>query len=259
MNRLAEKTQQLKQQQRSGLVCYFTAGDPDYAQSLNLLQQLGAAGADIIEIGMPFSDPVADGEVIQAAHLRALAAGQNLAKTLLLVQQIREVDQTTPIVLMGYLNPIMQYGFEKFAQDCAGIVDGVLVVDLPVRSHLGLAEALAAQSVHCIRLSAPSTDDQKLAEIAQSASGFLYHVAENAVTGGELHLAPLIEKLQHIRPHFDIPVAVGFGIKNEQQVRAVAQHADLVVVGSVLVNCFFEHGVEATLTRVRGFAAALLD
>lgn len=258
MNRLDQKIASLKQQQRSGLVCYFTAGDPDYATSLSLISQLGENGADIIEIGMPFSDPVADGEVIQAAHIRALQSGQNLKKTLKLVKEVREKDNDTPIVLMGYLNPLLQYGMQQFIQDAKGWVDALLIVDLPYEYQAEYLDLIKANEMHFICLTAPSTPDQRLAKIAENASGFLYHVSENGVTGMQLHQQNQLDhKIQSLKSYFNIPVGIGFGIKSVEQVRALSGKADLVIIGSALVDTLAKEGVEATLQKVRTFADAL--
>lgn len=258
MNRLDKKAAVLKQQQRSGLVCYFTAGDPDYQTSLDLICQLGQNGADIIEIGMPFSDPVADGEVIQAAHIRALQSGQTLKKTLQLVKQARDKDNETPIVLMGYLNPLLQYGVEKFIQDAKGIVDALLIVDLPYEYQSEYLDLIQANDMHFICLTAPSTPDTRLAQIAKNASGFLYHVSENGVTGMQLHQQnQLDQKIQKLKSYFNIPVGIGFGIKSVEQIQALSGKADLVIIGSALVQTLADEGVEKTLQKVKSFAEAL--
>ncbi|SPL71502.1 tryptophan synthase subunit alpha [Acinetobacter stercoris] len=258
MNRLDQKLELLKQQKKSGLVCYFTAGDPDFETSLALLSQLGDSGADIIEIGMPFSDPVADGETIQAAHIRALNAGQTLKKTLYLVEKIREKDHETPIVLMGYLNPILQYGFKKFLRDAKGLVDGILIVDLPYEYQQEYLEDIQENLIHFICLTSPSTADERLSHIAKNATGFLYHVSENGVTGMQLnHQQDLVQKIQQLKKHFNIPVGIGFGIKDEQQVRRLSGQADLVIIGSALVETLQKNGVQATLEKVKQFSKVL--
>lgn len=257
MNRLTQTLQQLKQQQQSGLVCYFTAGDPDFAASVELLSQLGAAGADIIEVGVAFSDPVADGEVIQAAHARALDAGQTVAKTVELLRAVREKDAKTPIVLMTYLNPILQYGIEKLAAETENILDAILIVDAPLEYQAQFKSLLSVRNIQCISMAAPTTPDQRLKQIAAQAEGFLYYVSATGLTGGSLEIAQLEQRLEQIKPVFEVPVAVGFGIKNQAQIQALNHKADLVIVGSALVETFAQQGLAATLDQVSAFATAL--
>ncbi|WP_083385741.1 tryptophan synthase subunit alpha [Methylomonas sp. LWB] len=184
MNRLDLTLNRLRQQKRSGLVTYFAASDPDFDTSLNLLKSLATAGADIIELGLPFSDPVADGPVIQAAHIRALAAGQTTQRTLELVTKLREWDNQTPVVLMGYLNPVLQYGKDNLMQDAVKSgVDGLILVDLPLEYSGPYHEAARKAGLHLIRMTAPSSDDERLAKLLPEASGFVYHVNLNGVTG----------------------------------------------------------------------------
>ncbi|MDK1685152.1 tryptophan synthase subunit alpha [Acinetobacter terrestris] len=257
MNRLDQKLRELKQEKRSGLVCYFTAGDPGFVESSNLFSQLGQAGADIIEIGIPFSDPVADGEIIQAAHIRALSAGQTVNKTIELVKEIRLKDNKTPIVFMTYLNPILQYGFEKLVCETENLIEGILILDAPLEYQDHFKLILNAKNMHLISMTAPTTPVERLEQISASATGFLYHVAENGLTGGNLNLPNLEKKIAEIKPIFNIPIAIGFGIKNESHVKALANKADLIVVGSALVETFFKQGVDATLEKVRAFSQVL--
>lgn len=257
MNRLDVRLAELKQKQRSGLVCYFTAGDPDYQSNVELFTQIGQAGADIIELGMPFSDPVADGEVIEAAHHRAIAQGHTLTKTLELVKEIRKKDDQTPIVLMGYVNPILQYGFKQFLKDAKGLIDGLLIVDLPYEYQREYLHEIEENHIHFICLTSPSTPEQRLALIAENAQGFLYHVSENGITGMQRKQQNLDEKISQLKQYFDIPVGVGFGIKTEQDVAALKNKADLVIVGTALVDCFANLGVDATLQKVKAFAEVL--
>ncbi|WP_372403147.1 tryptophan synthase subunit alpha [Acinetobacter piscicola] len=259
MNRLDVRLAQLKQQQRSGLVCYFTAGAPDYSSDVALLTQIGQAGADIIELGMPFSDPVADGEVIEAAHHQAITKGHTLAKTLQLVKKIRLKDEQTPIVLMGYVNPILQYGFQQFLQDAKGLIDGLLIVDLPYEYQSEYLHDVQQNQIHFICLTAPSTPKERLALIAQNAQGFLYHVAENGVTGMQRQQQNLDEKIAQLKQYFTIPIGIGFGIKTEQDIAALKNKADLVIVGTTLVECLAQSGVAATLQKVQKFAKVLRD
>lgn len=257
MNRLTQKLQQLKQQQRSGLVCYFTAGDPDFSASVDLLSQLGQAGADIIEVGIAFSDPVADGEVIQAAHARALDAGQTVAKTLQMLQAIRVEDQETPIVLMTYLNPILQYGIERLATETENMVDAILIVDAPLEYQAQYKSILNPKNIQLISMAAPTTPSARLQQIADQAEGFLYYVSEKGVTGGSLDTSKLEHRVEQIKPLFKVPIAVGFGIKNEAQIKALNHKADLIIIGSALVETFSQQGLQPTLDQVRKFADAL--
>lgn len=259
MNRLDQKLKELKQEKRSGLVCYFTAGDPDFSESCNLFSQLGQAGADIIEIGIPLSDPVADGEIIQAAHIRALSAGQTVSKTIELVKKIRLNDNKTPIVFMTYLNPILQYGFEKLVCETENLIEGILILDAPLEYQDHFKLILNAKNMHLIAMTAPTTPFDRLEQISENATGFLYHVAENGLTGGTLNLPNLERKIAEIKPIFNIPIAIGFGIKNESHVKALANKADLIVVGSALVDTFFKQGVDATIEKVKKFAKVLRD
>lgn len=258
MNRLDTKLAQLRQESRCGLVCYFTAGDPDFATSLNLLSGLATAGADVIELGMPFSDPVADGPVIQSAHLRALAAGQTVSRTLELVREVRKLDAATPIMLMGYLNPVMQYG-EHFMHDAAEAgVDGLILVDLPVEHATPYRTAADTVGLHLIRITAPTSDDARLAQVLQDASGFVYHVTLNGTTGAN-DCVPVDTglALSRLRQHTDLPIAAGFGIRSTEQIQALASQADLVVIGSKLVETLEKKGMASTLDLVRQFASAL--
>lgn len=257
MNRLDQKTAQLKQENRSGLVCYFTAGDPDFSQSYQLLSQLGAAGADIIEVGIPFSDPVADGDIIQAAHLRALEAGQTVQKTVNLVKAIRAQDPDTPIIFMTYLNPIIQYGLDALISETESLVDGILILDAPYEYREKLENKLQQKNMHLIAMTAPNTPVERLKHIADGATGFVYHVSENGLTGGDINLLKLEEKIAQLQPIFNIPIAIGFGIKNESHVQALSAKVDLIVIGSALVQTFFTEGTAATLAKVRAFSNIL--
>jgi tryptophan synthase alpha chain len=259
MNRLDTTLERLRQQQRSGLVCYFTAGDPDYAASLELLGGMAAAGTDIIELGMPFSDPVADGPSIQAAHLRALAGGQTVARTIELVRALRERDARTPVVLMGYFNPVMQYGEARFLQDAheAG-VDALILVDLPLEHDAPFRTAATAVGIHLIRMTAPTSDDARLAKLLAAASGFVYHVALNGTTGAASSEAnTIVAAIERVRRHTALPVAAGFGIRTAAQVAELAGRVDLIVVGSRLVEVLQQGGVAAALAEIRLLAQAL--
>ena len=238
VSRLEARFAELRAAGRGGLVTFVTAGDPDGETSLALLRRLPAAGADIIELGMPFSDPMADGPAIQASSLRALKAGATLAKTLELVRRFREEDQSTPIILMGYYNPIYSMGVETFlAEATAAGVDGLIIVDLPPEEDDELCHPAIDAGLHWIRLATPTTDDARLPVVLSHTSGFLYYVAIMGITGtksaGEEEIRRAVARL---KAHSDLPIAVGFGIKTPQQAAAVAEAADAAVVGSALVE-----------------------
>lgn len=228
----------LKEQGRGGLVTFITAGDPDHDTSLALLKGLPAAGADIIELGMPFTDPMADGPAIQAAGLRALKAGARMTRTLDMVRAFRTDDQDTPLVLMGYYNPIYAYGVERFLADAktAG-VDGLIVVDLPPEEDQELCEPALRAGVSFIRLTTPTTDDQRLPTVLANTSGFVYYVSVTGITGAaSASSAAIDEAITRLRRHTDLPLAVGFGISTPEQAAAVARVADAAVVGSAIVR-----------------------
>lgn len=223
---------------RPALVTFVTAGDPDPETSLDLLCALPAAGADIIELGMPFSDPMADGPAIQASSLRALKAGQTLVKTLDMVRTFRARGHTTPVVLMGYYNPIYIYGSEAFARDAlAAGVDGLIIVDLPPETDSELCLPAMEAGLNFIRLATPTTDDKRLPAVLANTSGFVYYVSVAGITGTQ---TPDLDKVRsnvlRIKGHTPLPVCVGFGVKTPEQVRAIGAYADGVVVGSALVN-----------------------
>jgi len=236
--RIARRFAALKAAKRGGLVTFVTAGDPDADISLKLLAGLPAAGADLIEIGMPFSDPMADGPAIQASSLRALKAGMTLKKTLELVRRFRAGDGDTPIVLMGYYNPIYQYGVDRFLADFkAAGADGLIVVDLPPEEDEELCVPALKTGVNFIRLATPTTDDRRLPAVLRNTSGFVYYVSILGITGtrsaGDAEVKEAVERLKR---HTELPVAVGFGIKTPEQAAAVARVADAAVVGSALVS-----------------------
>jgi tryptophan synthase alpha chain len=235
--RIAQRFAELKSQNRSGFVAFVSAGDPDYATSLEILEGLPKAGADLIELGMPFTDPMAEGPAIQASSLRALKAGQTMAKTLAMVRAFREVDTATPIVLMGYYNPIYSYGTEKFAADAtAAGVDGLIIVDLPPEEDAELRAPAKAAGLDLIRLATPTTDAARLPTVLEGATGFLYYVSVLGVTGTKsVNPAEMSAHLKRIKAATSLPVAVGFGIKTEADAKAVARVADAAVVGSALV------------------------
>ncbi|WP_447043708.1 tryptophan synthase subunit alpha [Vreelandella sp. H-I2] len=252
----------LKQQNRPALVSYLTAGDPDAATSGRLLDGLPEAGVDIIELGMPFSDPMADGPAIQKAALRALGNGQTQAKTLEMVRHFREKNSTTPIVLMGYYNPIFCYGVERFLTDAARAgVDGLIVVDLPPEHDEELCQPAARHGIDFIRLATPTTDAKRLPKVLANASGFIYYVSVAGVTGGS---APTPERLENavgkLREHTDLPIAVGFGIRTAEQAAIIGRYSDAVVVGSALVDCI-EHAntADEAVERVHSLVSELAE
>ncbi|MEE9099410.1 MULTISPECIES: tryptophan synthase subunit alpha [Pseudomonas] len=238
MSRLQTRFAELKQQNRAALVTFITAGDPGYSTSLDILKGLPAAGADVIELGMPFTDPMADGPAIQLANIRALGNGQNLAKTLKMVREFRQDDSTTPLVLMGYFNPIHYYGVDKFIADAkeAG-VDGLIVVDLPPEHNEDLCDPAQAAGLDFIRLTTPTTDDKRLPTVLNGSSGFVYYVSVAGVTGaGAATLEHVEQAVARLRRHTDLPVSIGFGIRTPEHAASIARLADGVVVGSALVD-----------------------
>ena len=238
MSRIEQRFAALRGEGRAGLVTYLTAGDPDPDTSARLFAGLAAAGADLIEIGMPFSDPMADGPVIQEAGQRALKQGMTLRRTLALVRELRRVDEATPIVLMGYYNPIYRYGPAAFARDAvAAGVDGVIVVDLPPEEDAELKEPARAARLDFVRLATPTSDEARLPHIVAGASGFIYYVAIAGITGTRsADSAGVAAAVARLRRFTRLPVAVGFGIRTPAQAAAVARAADAAVVGSSLVQ-----------------------
>jgi len=228
----------LKHEGRAGLVAFVTAGDPDFDTSLAITEALPGAGADVIELGMPFSDPMADGPAIQASGLRALRAGHTMARTLDLVRAFRKRDDDTPIVLMGYYNPIYSYGNSRFLTDArdAG-VDGLIVVDLPPEEDDELCLPALDSGLNFIRLATPTTDDRRLPAVLANTSGFVYYVSILGITGAAApDTARVAAAVTRIKRHTILPVAVGFGVRTAEQARAIGKEADGVVVGSALVN-----------------------
>lgn len=238
VTRIDARLAKLKAEGRAALVTFVTAGDPDTETSLSILKALPGAGADIIEFGMPFSDPMAEGPPIQAADIRALAAGQTMVKTLEQVRAFRAGDNETPIVLMGYYNPIYIYGVERFVSDAktAG-VDGLIVVDLPPEEDEELCLPAIGAGISFIRLATPTSDDKRLPVLLRNSSGFVYYVSVLGVTGVKSAAAgDVAAAVARIKAHTPLPVMVGFGVKTGEQAAAIAAHADGVVVGSALVN-----------------------
>ncbi len=223
---------------RGGLVAFVTAGDPDYDTSKEIVLGLAGAGADLIELGMPFSDPMADGPAVQASSLRALKSGMTLAKVLDLVRALREADDDTPVVLMGYYNPIYSYGPEKFLSQAreAG-VDGLIIVDLPPEEDVELCLPALAAGINFIRLATPTTDEARLPAVLANASGFVYYVSVMGTTGTKSASDDAVrDAVERLREHTDLPIGVGFGIRTPDQVRAVSRIANAAVVGSAIVD-----------------------
>ena len=238
MSRLQTRFAELKHANRAALVTFVTAGDPDYDASLAILKGLPEAGADVIELGMPFTDPMADGPAIQLANIRALGGKQNMVKTLQMVREFRTGNQDTPLVLMGYYNPIYAYGVARFIADAreAG-VDGLIVVDLPPEHNDELCDPAQAAGLDFIRLTTPTTDDERLPVVLAGSSGFVYYVSVAGVTGaGAATLAHVEQAVARLRRHTDLPVCIGFGIRSPEHAASVARLADGVVVGSALVD-----------------------
>ena len=236
--RIDKRFAALKAEGRAALVTFLMAGDPDEATALAIVKALPAAGADVIELGMPFTDPMADGPAVQAAGLRALNAGQTMPKTLTLVREFRKADDATPIVLMGYYNPIYIYGVEKFIADAkAAGVDGLIIVDLPPEEDDELCLPALKAGLNFIRLATPTTDDKRLPAVLKNTSGFVYYVSITGITGAAApDPAQVKAAVARVKGHTKLPVAVGFGVKTGAHARAIAEGADGVVVGSVLVD-----------------------
>ena len=238
MSRLQSRFAELKQQNRAALVTFVTGGDPNYDTSLAILKGLPASGADVIELGMPFTDPMADGPAIQLANIRALDNGQDLAKTLQMVREFREGEQVTPLVLMGYFNPIHKYGVARFIAEAkdAG-VDGLIVVDLPPEHNADLCDPAQAAGPDFIRLTTPTTDDKRLPKVLNGSSGFVYYVSVAGVTGaGSATLDHVEQAVTRLRRHTDLPLCIGFGIRTPEHAATIARLAEGVVVGSALID-----------------------
>ena len=228
----------LKEEGRAALVTFVSAGDPDYETSLKIIQGLPKAGADLIEMGMPFTDPMADGPAIQAGGLRALAGGQTMKKTLKLLKAFRSGDQDTPVVLMGYYNPIYVYGVDKFLVDAKKSgADGLIIVDLPPEEDDELCIPAMDAGLNFIRLATPTTDDARAPKVFQNTSGFVYYVSVLGITGTKApDLRNVKQNVNRLRKHTSLPICVGFGVKTAEQARVIAKDADGVVVGSALVS-----------------------
>jgi tryptophan synthase alpha chain len=238
VSRIDARFAALAKEGRAGLVTFLTAGDPDYDTSLAIARALPKAGADVIELGVPFTDPMADGPAIQAAGLRALRAGQTLKKTLEMVRVFRKEESATPIILMGYYNPIYIYSVDKFLKDAvAAGVDGLIVVDLPPEEDEELCLPALKAGLSFIRLATPTTDDKRLPTVLKNTSGFVYYVSITGITGAaKPDNSKVAAAVARIKRHTKLPVAVGFGVRAAEQARAIAESADAVVVGSALVE-----------------------
>ncbi len=256
--RIERRFAALRRQGRAGLVAFVCGGDPDLATSAAILGGLAGAGADLIEVGMPFSDPMADGPSIQAGNLRALAAGTTLAGVLGLVRGLRAKDATTPVVLMGYYNPIHRYGVERFLDEAVDAgVDGLIVVDLPPEEDAELAVPTVQRGLAFVRLATPTTDDARLPAVLANASGFLYYVSIAGITGAAAPLKARVEAaVARLRRHTELPLAVGFGIRTPDQAAEIAKIADAAVVGSALVDTIKAH-LDANGRAAPGLAPAV--
>ncbi|MEO1990197.1 MAG: tryptophan synthase subunit alpha [Martelella sp.] len=269
--RMEKRFAALKAEGRPALITYFMGGDPDFDTSLQIMKALPKAGADVIELGMPFSDPMADGPSIQMAGLRALKGGQTLAKTLELARKFRESDADTPIVMMGYYNPIYIYGVDKFIADAlASGIDGLIIVDLPPEMDNELCIPALAAGLNFIRLATPTTDGKRLPAVLKNTSGFVYYVSMNGITGSALPDPSKVgEAVSRIKAHTDLPVCVGFGVKTAEHARLIGAAADGVVVGTALVNQIAgsltadgkagKDTVDAVSTFVKGLSSGVRD
>lgn len=256
--RLSNKFASLKAENKTAFIPFIMGGDPNVAASLEFLKALPNAGADIIEIGMPFSDPMADGPVIEAAGNRALNGGMTLTKTLEQVAAFRESDKGTPIILMGYANPPYIMGWEKFCKSAkAAGVDGLILVDLPPEEEAEVTGFLVENEIDLIRLVTPTSDAARREVILKSASGFVYYVSVAGITGDKSASTQALDKaMSDLRVQTELPLAIGFGIKTPQQAKEAAQHGDAVVVGSAIVKTYHEQGSDAALKLVSELAKA---
>jgi tryptophan synthase alpha chain len=259
MSRIATRMAALQAAGRKALIPYVTAGDPYADATPEIMHALAAGGADVIELGVPFSDPMADGPVIQKASERALARGISLDKVLAMVRAFRQDDDTTPVVLMGYANPVERYGVERFVADAkAAGVDGVLIVDYPPEECEAFAAALKAAGLDPIFLLAPTSTDARMAQVGRIASGYVYYVSLKGVTGaGHLDTDAVAAMLPRIRAHVPLPLGVGFGIRDAATAQAVARVADAVVIGSRLVQILEAEPRERVAAAARGFMAEI--
>ena len=258
MSRIDAKFEALSAQDRTAFVAYVMAGDPDYDTALEIIKGMPAAGVDIIELGLPFTDPMADGPTIQLAGQRALEAGMTLERTLEMARAFREGDDVTPLVLMGYYNPIFSRGVDRFLEDAkAAGIDGLIVVDLPPEEDTELCLPAQAAGLNFIRLATPTTDDRRLPRVLQNTSGFVYYVSITGITGAaEAQAGDVGPEVARIKAATDLPIVVGFGIKTPEHARAIADVADGVVVGSAIVERI---GKGESAADVLDFIASLAD
>lgn len=236
--RMTTRFARLAEQNRPAFVTYFMGGDPDFETSLEIMKGLPAAGSDVIELGMPFSDPMADGPSIQAAGIRSLKGGHTMAKTFAMVRGFRETDDETPIVVMGYYNPIYQYGPERFLDEAKEVgIDGMIIVDLPPEMDAELCIPAVERDLNFIRLATPTTDAKRLPKVLTNTSGFVYYVSINGITGAAApEPADVARQVAHIKAQTDLPICVGFGVRSAEQASAIGSVADGVVVGSAIVG-----------------------
>ena len=254
MSRIQKCFEQLKANKQKALISYITAGDPHPSKTAEIMHAMVEAGSDIIELGIPFSDPMADGPVIQLACERALKHNTCLEDVIEIVKTFRQADTNTPVVLMGYENPIEVFGVEKFAKTVNGLVDGVITVDLPPEESQDTAKIYQSENIDAIYLIAPTTRDQRIQMIADLASGFLYYVSFKGITGASrLDVTSVEQKVSEIAQHTELPIAVGFGIKDANTAGLVASCSDAVVVGSAIVSILAEHSddVSAALPEIK--------
>ncbi len=258
--RIATRFAKLKAEGRGGFSTFVSAGDPDYDTGLEILLGLPDAGVDMIELGMPFTDPMADGPAVEAAGLRALKAGQTMTKTLAMARAFRDVHPDTPLVLMGYYNPIYSYGVDRFLTDVkAAGVDGLIVVDLPPEEDKELCLPALRAGINFIRLATPTTDDHRLPTVLRNTSGFVYYISILGITGTkEIQADPVRGAITRLRRHTDLPIMVGFGIRTAEQVREITQVADAAVVGSAIVDRV-RSNLDADGKPLPGCAKAVLD
>jgi tryptophan synthase alpha chain len=258
--RLDRRFAELKAQGRAGLITFTMAGDPNYDAALAILRALPKAGADVIELGMPFTDPMADGPAIQAAGLRALQGGQRMTRTLAMVAEFRKGDDATPVVLMGYYNPIYIYGVDRFLADAmAAGIDGLIVVDLPPEEDAELCLPALNAGLNFIRLATPTTDDKRLPSVLKNTSGFVYYVSITGITGSATPDPGRVSSaVARIKRHTQLPVAVGFGVRTADQAAAIARGADAVVVGSALVDAI-KGSLDANGRATAGTTAAVSE
>lgn len=261
-NRIDSCFEALAREGRTALIPFITSGDPDPAWTVAIMQALATAGADLLELGVPFSDPAADGPVIQAASERAISRGVSLRRVLEIVTEYRQQDSTTPVVLMGYLNPIERYGHADFARDAASAgVDGILMVDCPPEEMVAMRGHLDSHGIFPICLVAPTTTPDRMERIARQASGYIYYVSFKGITGADrLEQTSLAGPIRELRSHSDLPLAVGFGIKDSQSAAAVAELVDGVVIGSALIERLADARSEKeACTRVADFLAPIRE